>query len=348
MKFSIKKKIMITIILACSVSISMTACADKVIAPQCKISQPAWATEFNRVYILDEFRIYWSDLNNSQHKLLQTKDTNNNQIPDYVENIALQAKNSRDMFKLAGFRSPLDSPRYKNNATSIAIFLQNIKGNGSAFEMPAQHPNIAASEKMPCSIVLIVSTNLDGFPGTWTIVSHELFHLYSYGYAQFKNAWYSESIANWAERSLRVDNSSGTQRLGPLPQNQNELQQQVFKVNYTTIWRRLFYINDTDVLKIPDEMLKRRYVGGSKVFLDHEWRGTKFVLRFMQNLEKESDKISKQRQWPQYYWKEKDQHLIEWDPIIFGLIQKQLQQPAYDQKEIQFMRKVAIEDLKGK
>ncbi len=315
----------------------------------CRTSQPDWMPDLNRVYKVNEFHIYYSDLAESKHKLPQVADSNHNKIPDYVENIAIQASNSRDMFKLAGFRSPLHSPRYVNNAEAIAIFLLNINGNGTAFESPAIHTNISPNLKtMPCSLNIHISHNLEGFPGSWATVTHELFHLYQYGYAQFKNSWYLESLANWADRAVKIDITANTQKLPILPQNSTELENQIFKQSYTPLWRRLFLISQQDVLIVPKSMQDRTYIGGSKVFLDHEWRGTKFVLRFMQNLEKESDKISKQRQWPQYHWKEKDQRLTEWDPIIFGLIQKQLQQPAYDQKEIQFMRKVAIEDLKGK
>ena len=315
---------------------------------QCKVSSPAWANEFNKVYQLDEFYIYYSDLPNSEHKLPQTKDINKNNIPDYVENIALQAQNSRDMFQLAGFRSPLKSPRYQNSATAIAIFLQKIKNNGTAFETAAQYPNIATDMiKMPCSITFVISNNLEAFPGGWGTVAHELFHLYEYSYTQFKNSWYLESLAFWADRSLKRDNGSSTRNLLTLPQNPIDFNQQVYKQPYTHIWRRLFLINDTDVLKIPDHMKNRTYIGGQKVFADDEWRGTKFVLKFMQNMEKESDLITKQRSWPEYHWTEKDQRLPEWNPIIFGLIQKQLQQPQYDQPEIQFMRTVDLKTIKS-
>lgn len=315
---------------------------------QCKVSSPAWANEFNKVYQLDEFYVYYSDLPNSEHKLPQTKDINKNNIPDYVENIALQAQNSRDMFQLAGFRSPLKSPRYQNSATAIAIFLQKIKNNGTAFETAAQYPNIAKDMiQMPCSITFVISNNLEAFPGGWGTVAHELFHLYEYSYTQFKNSWYLESLAFWADRSLKRDNGSSTRNLPILPQNPIDFNQQVYKEPYTHIWRRLFLINDTDVLKIPDHMKNRTYIGGQKVFADDEWRGTKFVLKFMQNMEKESDLITKQRNWPKYHWTEKDQRSPEWNPIIFGLIQKQLQQPQYDQPEIQFMRTVDLKTIKS-
>ncbi|MDV2468644.1 hypothetical protein QR674_06580 [Acinetobacter chinensis] len=329
-------------------AVSTVACAEKKPQYNCTVTSPKWAKEFNKVYQLDEFRVYYSDLESSTHRLPQTSDINNNKIPDYVENIAIQAMNSRDMFKLAGFRSPLDSPRYQNSAESIAIFLQKTEGNGVAFERAARYPNLSINSKdMPCSISIVISNNLEGFPGSWATVTHELFHLYQYGYAQFKNSWYLESLANWADRAMKIDITNNTKRLPPLPQTRTEINQDIFGKAYTHIWRRLFLINDSDILEIPEDMLKRRYVGGSKVFLDNEWRGTHFVLTFMQNLEKESNRISAEKKWEPYHWKEKDQRSKEWDPLILQLIQKQLKQPEYDQKEIRFMRNISIPNLKS-
>ena len=336
------------VLLSINLITSYTYAKEKIQTVQCHISSPNWANELNKVCQLDEFYVYYSDLPNSEHKIPQITDINKNTIPDYVENIALQAKSSRDMFHLAGFRSPLKSPRYQNHATGIAIFLQNMKGNGAAFERAAQHPNIAKDMiQMPCSIALVISNNLDGFPGSWATVSHELFHLYQYSYTQFKNSWYLESLAFWADRSLKRENGSGTRNLPTLPQNPTDFYKQIYKQPYTHIWRRLFLINDTDVLKIPDHMKNRIYIGGQKVFANDEWRGTQFVLKFMQDMEKESNLITQQRDWPEYHWKENDQRLSAWNPIIFGLIQKQLQQPQYDQTEIQFIRTVDLKSIKS-
>ncbi|WOE40494.1 hypothetical protein [Acinetobacter chinensis] len=329
-------------------TVSTVACAEKKPQYNCTVTSPKWAKEFNKVYQLDEFRVYYSDLESSTQKLPQTADINNNKIPDYVENIAIQAQSARDMFKLAGFRSPLDSPRYKNSAESIAIFLQKTKGNGLAFEQAIRYPNMPIrTEKMPCSINIVISNNLEGFPGSWATVAHELFHLHQYGYAQFKSPWYMESLAFWADRSLKADLTRSTRNLPPLPQSDTAIRQEIFGEAYTHIWRRLFLINNSDVLKVPNNLLKRRYVGGSKVFLDNEWRGTHFVLTFMQNLEKESARVSAEKKWPLYNWKEEDQRSKEWDPLILQLIQKQLKQPEYDQKETRFMRNISIQNLKS-
>lgn len=91
------------------------------------------------------------------------------------------------------------------------------------------------------------------------------FFIYTYySYTQFKNSWYLESLAFWADRSLKRENGSGTRNLPTLPQNPTDFYKQIYKQPYTHIWRRLFLINDTDVLKIPDHMKNRIYIGGQK------------------------------------------------------------------------------------
>lgn len=340
-----KKLIYIPILLTL---LFITSCSQAKQVKACRIDNNKNLKTFNRVYKADEFYIYYSDLANSPDKLTQTADLNKNNIPDYVENIAIQAQASRDIFKYAGFQSPLQSKRYKGQTQVIAIFIKNLGGNGIAFEVPSIAAQIGTQEAMPCALIINLSTNLTDFPANyWTTVTHELFHLYEYGYAQFKNSWYTESLANWSERALRVDNTTGTRKLQALPQNSDQITAQIFQKNYTPLWRRLFYINNTDVLTIPTTLQKQTYVDGSLVFKDNEWRGASFILKFMQNMEKESDLITKQRNWPEYHWAEKDQRLPEWDPIIFGLIQKQLQQPQYDQPEIRFMRTVDLKTLKS-
>ena len=313
--------------------------------PECRTTQPAWGSEFNKVYQVDEFKIYYSDLANSRNKLPNMQDLNSNNIPDYVENIAIQAQSSRDIFKYAGFISPLDKPRY-TNAKSIGIFLKTMDGNGVAYEGIRRHDNLSTVIEMPCSISIDVSNNLDQFPANyWTTVTHELFHLYQYGYSQFKNSWYLESLANWAERGLKLDITNSTKSLPPLPQNSTELEEKVFSQSYTPMWRRLFLIYEKDKLVIPNHLKDRTYTDGSKVYKDDEWRGTHLVLNIMNNLEKESDKITKQENWPNYFWKEDDQRSKRWDPVIFNIIQKQIKQAKINTPEAQFIKTTEIKSI---
>ena len=291
----------------------------------CAINKTKWSTNFNKVYQLDEFYVYYSDQPDNPNTPIDTKDLNKNKVPDYIENIAIQAQASRDAFSLAGFRHPLKSPRYQNTK-AIAIFVQKLSGNGLAYEVPVKHSLIPAIKDMPCSLPMSISNSIPDFPGSyWTTVAHELFHLYQYGYSQFKNKWYLESMANWAERALRVDINTQTKKLDPLPQNAAQLQEQIFGHEYNSMWRRLFYIDQKDVLKLPAQLTSKKYINGEAVFKDQVWYGTGFALKFLQDLELSSNTMSKELKWPTYEWKESDQKLNKWNCTIFQIYQKNLQ-----------------------
>lgn len=326
-------------ILACA--ITQTACSKTLAEPaKCRTNALPHAQDFNKLYQKDEFRIFYSTLANSKHRLKENKDQNKNGVPDYVEDVATQAVASREIFKAAGFRHPLQSPRYQN-IPNISIFIQDLKGNGVAYEVPAAHPNLP--NQMPCSLVMHISTDLKGFPGNyWTTVTHELFHLYQYGYTQFKNRWYLESLANWSERSLRVDLSPATKKLPPLPKNPQSLQQEIFNEGYHRLWRRLSVIESQDRLIIPAHLQKMRYSNGSLVFKDHEWRNTALVLKVMQNLEQASFNISQERQWQAYKWKESDQRLKAWDAVIWQNIQAALKQQGYQSPEAKQLQRLQL------
>ncbi|WP_164709177.1 hypothetical protein [Acinetobacter sp. B51(2017)] len=318
------------------------ACSKNIDQPvQCRSNALAQAQDFNKVYQKDEFRIFYSTLASSKHRLKQIKDQNNNAVPDYVEDVATQAIASREIFKAAGFRHPLHSPRY-NNVKNISIFIQDMKGNGVAYEAPASHPNLP--NPMPCSLVLHISSDLKDFPGNyWTTVTHELFHLYQYGYTQFKNTWYLESLANWSERALRVDLVSSTKNLPALPQSSRGIQKEIIGKAYNPLWKRLSVIEGHDRLVIPAHLQKMRYSNGSLVFKDHEWRNTALVLNLMQNLEQSSLKISKDKQWNAYNWKESDQRLKQWDAMIWKNIQAALISQDYQTKEVQQLKRLQLQ-----
>lgn len=335
-----KKILFIPLLFLASLQI---ACAEQPPSAQsaCRTVDLKNAQHFNQVYKKDEFQVFYSTLANSAHRLKNSKDQNKNGIPDYVEDVMTQAIASREIFKAAGFRHPLNSPRYQN-VENISIFIQSLKGNGVAYEAPARHPNMIHA--MPYSLVLHISTDLRDFPGNyWTTVTHELFHLYQYGYTQFKNTWYLESLANWSERALRIDLSTGTKKLPTLPQNVARLEKDILGQGYHHLWRRLAVIEKKDRLSIPPHLQKMRYSDGSLVFKDQEWRNTALVLNVMQNLERASLNISQEKKWDAYNWKEADQRLKTWDPIIWQNIQAAFKNQSYQSQEVKQLLQIKLD-----
>ena len=275
-----------------------------------------------KLYTIGEIRVFYSNDINSKYYIVNQKDENNNKIPDYVENIAIQANATIDIFSALGLIKPLDNSRYKKVVKYIDIHLVDTKYNGLAYEMPTLWKRSNIKGNRP-ALLILVNHNLKNFPGNyWTTVTHELFHLYQYGYSQFKGGWYLEGMANWSERALRLGAvGRGGDRL--LPQNEQELQQ-VFNTSYNHLWHRLAILSDTSngKLEIPKSLLNRTYVDGTKVFKDDQWKGYRFMKKFLENLEIMSNRISVEKKRDPYFWSEKDQISKENRKIILKVIQQ--------------------------
>lgn len=113
------------------------------------------------IYKAGKIRVFYSTNPSSPDNLPIKTDINNNSIPDYVENVALQANTAADVFTHIGFVHPLESTRYKNVVNYIDIHLVNQDG-GVAYEIPAKMPNRPDTENK-CSLKMVISNRLDSF-----------------------------------------------------------------------------------------------------------------------------------------------------------------------------------------
>lgn len=301
-------------------------CAKTSATAPCITSQHTLPT-LDSVYSAGKFRIYYSANPQNADFIADQTDLNHNHIPDYVENIAIQANATSDALTQLGFVHPLQSPRYQGSATFIDIHVTALKGNGVSFEMPTRYIN-KASKAGQCTLVIQVRNNLEQFPGNyWTTISHELFHLYQYGYSQFKGGWYLEGMTNLMERLLR-QGSQGGNGLTPLPATAEQLQQQVYAVPYNQLWHRLAVLSDhsNGQLKLSSELLNRTYIDGSKVFKDDRLKGYTFIKSVLENMQTQSNLISQQKHWDPTDWAEADQVSTEQRPMILKAIQDSMRQ----------------------
>lgn len=308
-------------------------------AVDCRISQQVLSS-LDANYVSGQFRIYYSTQPQSPDFISDQTDLNQNHIPDYVENIAIQANASSEALTQLGFMHPLDSPRYQHTAEFIDIHVLAIKGNGLAFEMPIRYIH-QANKSEKCALIIQVKNNLKQFPGNWTTINHELFHLYQYGYSQFKGGWYLEGMSNLIERLLRKGSQGGS-GLIPLPSTIEQLQQQVYTVPYNQLWHRLAVLSDPTEgqLNLPQTLLDRRYIDGSQVFKDDRLKGHAFIKTVLENMQLQSDLFSKQNHWDQYNWAEAEQVSAERRPMMLKAIQDSMRQLHMTQtaEEIDFLQ----------
>ncbi|NUF24698.1 hypothetical protein HUN23_18250, partial [Acinetobacter oleivorans] len=184
---------------------------------------------------------------------IEQTDINKNNIPDYIENIAIQANATIDALDYLGFVNPLNSPRYKSQVNYIDIHVVSISYNGIAYDKPY----LASFDGIKKDKALLIKLNnrLENFPGNyWTVVAHEIFHLYQYGYSPLKPSWYLEGMANWSERLLRKDDIDRKGRI-LLPTSTSSLQNNIYQIPYNKLWYRLAFLSNkmNDIkLNLPD------------------------------------------------------------------------------------------------
>lgn len=136
-------------------------------------------------------------------------DANNNGCPDYVEDVAVQLTAAHHVFcRIAGLRSPLDSPRYAG-VRYVDVVIRDkaaIGGrNGVAYDEPVLRPDPKGlPESVPDSdlprvpvLVIAISRAID--PKMNPTPAHEYFHQIQNGMTHFKNPWFYEGMAAWAQ-----------------------------------------------------------------------------------------------------------------------------------------------------
>jgi len=216
---------------------------------------------------------------------IEQTDINKNNIPDYVENIAIQANATVDALDYLGFVNPLNSPRYKSEVNYIDIHVVSISYNGIAYDKPY----LASFDggKKDKALLIKLNSRLKNFPGNyWTVVTHEIFHLYQYGYSPLKPSWYLEGMANWSERLLRKDDIDRKGRV-LLPTSTTNLQNNIYQIPYNKLWYRLAFLSNkmnNSQLNLPDSIIKRKYIDGTLVFKDNSFSGYIFMRSFLSNL----------------------------------------------------------------
>lgn len=253
----------------------------------------SYLSTLDKIYKQDEFRIYYTlDGDNALPKKNQI-DSNNNKIPDYVENIANQLSEASklliDNFK---FIHPLAQPRFKGKAHFIDIHLIPIKVNGAAGDV--------VDEK---NSSLVIKFSLDLVPYTLTPL-HEFFHLIQYGYSMFNNRWSMEGQARWVEYAFR----KGTGKHKKLPstiQEINELTKTIYESSY--FWERIAFLSDKSDCSFNHEKEYKNIFTDKYWIEDEKLCGIDIIKNILENYQKYDKEVAKLYGFTQYGWSEKEQ-----------------------------------------
>ncbi|MCL1854768.1 MAG: hypothetical protein FWF86_03455 [Clostridia bacterium] len=235
------------------------------------VSNPAG----ENVYAWGIFRIIYHT--RGEHAVPEA-DYNQNGIPDFVEDLALQLVVAHHIFcDLMGFPAPLKSERYKDVAY-IDVFVnsrERVGANGHSFQVPERArppvPQSALALRMRIARDLPLQKNVTP--------AHEYFHHIQNGATRLTNPWFHEGMAVWSHDAMMAipfQASSWSQVKKYLydPQSMEEL----YAASYNAgelLWLPLARLCPDGEEHLPDgdPLLQSRYVDGTPVLKDFILRG---------------------------------------------------------------------------
>ena len=137
-------------------------------------------------------------------------DSNDDGLPDFVEQVAQIAQESLSLFSELNLLSPIDESVFNlsDNGGSDALdfYLIDFGGNADG------HFGVdACDEQNRCTGHMVIENDFSGYSysnyleGLTTVVPHEIFHLVQAAYTRSLPIWISEGTAVWAQRRYDLD-----------------------------------------------------------------------------------------------------------------------------------------------
>ncbi|HCN27840.1 MAG TPA: hypothetical protein DIT64_03465 [Verrucomicrobiales bacterium] len=274
-----------------------------------------------QVHQVEMMRIHYHT--EGQHAV-DAADSNENGIPDQVEDIMTQTLAARMMFvEVLGFPDPLATERFKT-ASFLDIHLRHkdvLKTNGVAFD-ELQRFNKPGDPKGALSICFNVATSVKA-PANLT-PAHEFFHLIQNGATFFKNRWFTEGTARWSERALGAGGLGPARILSSWPPPEARMAE-IAAMAYEAsehFWNPLAARLDKRGLLPETPALEKlramRYTDGSPVLKDEELAGWEFIREALLELGRVDDEAFRALGYDR--WSEENQRSAKNDAFIFRAV----------------------------
>ena len=246
-------------------------------------------------------------------------------VPDCVEDMAKQVWAAHRLFcNVLKFPDPIGSERYPN-VTCITVSMRNIGGRGGlAFDKSQPARKIPGTKPTDRTLPIRVSHQLNAAKGGTP--AHETFHLVQYGTTYFKNGWYLEGMARWAEHAL------GKEGLGPIKyspegpwpqkiQHQAQLVQMKYDAEHV-LWNPIARRTDRNGMlsqfALGKELTSLRYSEGSPVLKDRLLYGAEIMREIVIELGKLDDDAFREQEYDQ--WSEANQGSERNNPYIYKAV----------------------------
>ncbi len=293
-----------------------------------------WKTareQLEHVHIVGDFRLFYSTEGENALPAERQKDLNGNGIPDFVEDVGIQLIAGIELFTGEfGFVHPLHTDRYRDKVQYIDVHFLEMEGKGSSGDGVVTYRYEAFGGTPSRAITITLSNNLR--TGSVTPL-HELFHAYQNGATMFKNRWYTEGTARWAESTL----SGGKGRQSSLPATAGDLEEWLSKTyGAGRVWNRLARLCSRGEEDYPRVESPLRYVTtGGPVFVEKPAVGFVFFRTLLAQFGRMDKRVSALRGRPIYDWEEAEQRSEMNNPYLMCALRDTISlQCPRDQQEI--------------
>ncbi len=251
-------------------------------------------------------------------------DINHNQIPDQVEDLMTQTIASRLMFvDVLGFPDPFAGKRFKT-ASYLDIHIlskEKLKANGVTYD-ELQRFNRPGDPKGTLSICFNVTNEIKS--ATNLTPTHEFFHLIQHGVTYFKNRWFTEGTARWAQRALGTEGVGPCEPMPAWPLSEERMKE-IGALTYgaaEAFWNPLAVRLDTHS-PLPETpalatLRTMKYADGSKVLKDEKLIGWEFIREVLLELGKIDETAFRTLGYDS--WAEENQRSDKNNPFIFQTV----------------------------
>jgi hypothetical protein len=266
-----------------------------------------------------ELRVYYTLKGEHALPSKYRADTDKDGTPDRVQNVLRQLRFADTLCReVVGLRPPLQSPRYKDKAFRLELYLLKMEEKrGITYDEVC---NFKRSEDPEGGVPVLFVEMANRLPERNVTPVHEMFHLYQSGYTMFKNRWFTEGTSRWAEFVLHPKAGQTERDLPQSPAARAEL----FKRTYDAdrFWNNLVRrVADTDRKELPESLRATRYVGDSKPVNVHQRvYGPALIKALLEELDRVDDKFAERKGLEPYKWKESQQRAKEHDREIWNAL----------------------------
>ncbi len=257
-----------------------------------------------QVYKIEGLRIFYTLKGKEALPRNKRADRNRNGVPDYVEDIGAQLSAAMQIYtRVFKLKHPLKTKRYGSVDFIDVHLIGSLKGyNGMAYDGIIK---FGRSQDKPGATSIFIDINHKITIENAT-PAHELFHLFQSGYTMFKNRWFTEGMARWAERIVKF--GSGYSNLYSRPSARRDIEK-LFKQNYEA---GVYFITlsklAADRMKLPTKIANIRYISSKKrVIKDELVYGAAFMKALLQQLARGSELEAQKHGLKRFFWKERRQ-----------------------------------------